>query len=159
MTDLKSNAGLNKTAPPLLRSDSKAVIHAPVDKIDIPEWLFTLTDEEYQQCSIAHIAGATTRSPDGERMSINVEMAGPALMVQHWTEEIAEKQHGRLVSLSDMFAQQERTKVLLTWDMRGKPLSESSCEFTNSIFVFGTDEFLAFVEKSESPPEQVKDTV
>src|SRR3979411_509844 len=117
MTDLKSNAGLDKNAQPLLRSDSKAVIHAPVNKIDIPEWLFTLTDEEYQQCSIAHIAGAATRSPDGKRMSINVEMPGPALMVQHWTEEIAEKRHGRLVSLSDMFAQQGRTRVLLTWDM------------------------------------------
>jgi hypothetical protein len=91
MTDLKSNRGRDKNAPLLLRSDSKAVIHAPVDKIDIPEWLFTLTDEEYQQCSIAHIAGATSRSPDSERMSINVEMAGPALMVQHWTEEIADK--------------------------------------------------------------------
>jgi len=159
MRNLKSKTGLDKNAPLLLRSDSKAVIHAPVDKIDIPEWLFTLTDEEYQQCSIAHIAGAATRSSDGKRMSINVEMAGPALMVQHWTEEIAEKQHGRLISLSDMFAQQERTKVLLTWDMSVKPLSESSCEFTNSISVFGTDEFLAFVETSDVPPEQVKDTV
>jgi hypothetical protein len=66
MIDLKSNTDLNKNAPLLLRSDSKAVIHAPVDKIDIPEWLFTLIDEEYQQCSIAHIPGATTHSPDGE---------------------------------------------------------------------------------------------
>jgi len=111
MTDLKSNAGLDKNAPPLLRSDSKAVIHAPVDKIDIPEWLFTLTDEEYQQCSIAHIAGAATRSLDGKRMSINVEMAGPGLMVQHWTEETAEKQYCRLVSLCEMFVQQQRSKV------------------------------------------------
>jgi hypothetical protein len=80
MTDLKSNPCLDKNTPLLLRSDSTAVIHAPVDEIDVPEWLFTLTDEEYQQCSIAHIAGATSRSPRGERMSINVEMAGPALM-------------------------------------------------------------------------------
>ena len=159
MTDLKSDTGLNKNAPVLLRSDSKAVIHAPVDKIDIPESLFTLTDEEYQQCSIAHIAGATTRSPDGERMSINVEMAGPALMVQHWTEEIADKQHCRLVSLSDLFDQQQRAKIQLAWDMTVKPLSESSCEFTNSISVFGTDEFLTFVEKSNAPPEQIKETV
>ena len=111
MSNLKSKTGLDKNAPPLLRSDSKAVIHAPVDKIDLPEWLFTLTDEEYQQCSIAHIAGAATRSPDGKRMSINVEMAGPGLMVQHWTEETAEKQHCRLVSLSDMFFEQQRSKV------------------------------------------------
>jgi hypothetical protein len=43
--------------------------------------------------------------------------------------------------------------------MTVKPLSENSCEFTNSIFVFGTDEFLTFVEKSDAPPEQVKETV
>src|SRR4030088_985740 len=114
MSNLKSNTGLEKNAPLFLYSESKAVIHAPADKIDIPEWLFTLTDKEYQQCSIAHIAGGATRSPDGKRMSINVEMAGPALMVQHWTEETAEKQHSRLASLSDMFAQQERTRVQLT---------------------------------------------
>ena len=159
MTDLKSNAGLDKNAPPLLRSDSKAVIHAPVDKIDIPEWLFTLTDEEYQQCSIAHIAGAATRSPDGKRMSINVEMAGPGLMVQHWTEETADKQHCRLVSLSDMFIQQQRSKMRLAWDMTVKPLSESSCEFTNSIFLFETDALLAFFENGGAPPEQVRDAL
>ena len=159
MADLKSNTGLNKNAPVLLRSDSKAVIHAPVDKIDIPEWLFTLTDEEYQQCSIAHIAGATTRSPDGERMSINVEMAGPALMVQHWTEEIADKQHCRLVSLSDLFDQLQHAKIQLAWDMTVKPLSESSCEFTNSIFLFETDALLAFFENGGAPPEQVRDAL
>ena len=159
MTDLKSNAGLNKNAPPLLRSDSKAVIHAPVDKIDIPEWLFTLTDEEYQQCSIAHIAGAATRSPDGKRMSINVEMAGPGLMVQHWTEETAEKQHCRLVSLSDMFVEQQRSKVQLSWEMTVKPLSNSSCEFTNSIFLFETDALLAFFENGDAPPEQARDAL
>src|SRR3981189_715002 len=111
MSDLKSKTGLDKNAPLFLRSASKAIIYAPVDMIDIPEWLFTLSDEEYQQCSVAHIAGGATRSPDGKRMSINVEMAGPGLMVQHWTEETAEKQHCRLVSLCEMFVQQQRSKV------------------------------------------------
>jgi uncharacterized protein (TIGR02118 family) len=92
-------------------------------------------------------------------MSINVGMAGSALMVQHWTEEIADKQHCRLVSLSDLFDQQARTKVQLAWDMTVKSLSESSCEFTNSLFVFGNDEFLASVEKSDASPEQVKDAL
>jgi len=124
MSNLKPNTGLNENAPILVQSSSKAVIHAPVEKIDIPEWLFTLTDAEYQHCSSAHIAGGATRTPDGKRISINVEMAGPSLLVQHWTDEIAEKQNCRLVSLSDMFAQQERTKVQLTWDMTVKPLSE-----------------------------------
>jgi hypothetical protein len=39
----------------------------------------------------------------------------------------SEKQHCRLVSPSDMFVQQERTKVQLTWDLSVKPLSENSC--------------------------------
>jgi len=63
MTNLKSETGVKENARLLLRSDSKAVIHAPVDKIDIPEWLFALTDEEYQQCAVAHIAGGATRTP------------------------------------------------------------------------------------------------
>jgi hypothetical protein len=159
MSNLKSKTGLDKNAPLLLRSDSKAVIHAPVDKIDIPEWLFSLTDEEYQQCSIAHIAGAATRSPDGKRMSINVEMVGPGLMVQHWTEEIADKQHCRLVSLSDMFIQQQRSKMRLAWDTTVKLLSASSCEFTNSLLVFETDALLAFFENGGAPPEQVRDAL
>jgi hypothetical protein len=159
MSNLKSKTGLDENAPLLLRSNAKAVIHAPVDKIDIPEWLFTLTDAEYQQCSVAHIAGAATRTPDGKRMSINVEMVGPGLMIQHWVEDIAEKQHCRLVSLSDMFAQQERSKMQLAWDMGVKPLSASSCEFTNSLSVFGTDEFLAFVLKTDAPSEQLKKEV
>jgi hypothetical protein len=93
-----------------------------------------LTDAEYQQRSIANIAGGAIRSLDGKRMSINVEMAGPALMVQqNWTEEVADKQHCRLVSLSVMFNQQQRTKVHLAWGMTVKPLSESRCNFTNSI--------------------------
>jgi len=157
-TNLKSNTGFNKNAQLLLRSSAKAVINAPIDKIDIPEWLFALTDEEYQQCSKAHIAAGATRTPDGsKRIEINVEQVGPGLMVQHWTEDIAEKQHCRLVSLSDMFVQQERTKMQLTWDTSVRPLSENSCEFTDTISVFETDEYLAFVKKSGASPEQMRD--
>jgi len=78
-------------------------------------------------------------------------------MVQHWTEDIAEKQHCRLVSLSDMFIQQERTKMQLTWDTSVRPLSENSCEFTDTISVFETDEYLTFVKKSGASPEQMRD--
>jgi hypothetical protein len=160
MINLKSNTVVTKNAGLLVRSEANAVIHAPVDKIDIPEWLFALTDEEYQQCSVAHIAAGATRTPDGsKRIEINVEMVGPGLTVQHWTEDIAEKQHCRLVSLSDMFVQQERTKVQLSRELTVKPLSENSCEFTDSISLFETDDHLAFVEKSGASLEQVNDTI
>jgi hypothetical protein len=45
------------------------------------------------------------------------------------------------------------------WDLTVKPLSESSCEFTDLISVFETDGYLAFVEKSGAAPEQVKDAM
>jgi hypothetical protein len=159
MSDLKLKTGLDEIAALFLYSASKAIIHAPVDKIDIPEWLFTLTDVEYQRCSVAHIAGGATRSPDGKRVSINVEMIGPALMVQHWTEDVAENEHSRLVSRSDMFAQQHGAKLQLVWDMVVKPLSVSSCEFTNSLFLYETDDLLAFVESSGGAAAQVRETL
>jgi hypothetical protein len=158
MSDLKSKTGLDKNAPLFLRSASTAIIYAPVDMIDIPEWLFTLTDEEYQQCSVAHIAGGATWSPDDKRVSINVEMIGSVLLVQHWTEDAADKVHSRLVSRSDVFAPQ-RAKLQLVWDMAVKPLSATSCEFTNSLFLYETDGLIAFVESSGGPAEQVRETL
>jgi len=149
MTNLISTANFNENARLVVRSSAKAVIHAPIDKIDIPEWLFALTDEEYQRCSIAHIAAGATRTPDGsKRIEINVEKVGPGLMVQHCTEDITETQHCRLVSPSDMFVQQERTKMQLTWDTSVRPLSENSREFTDTISVFESDEYLAFVKRA-----------
>ncbi len=92
MTNLISTENFNENARLIVRSSAKAVINAPIGKIDIPEWLFALTDEEYQRCSVAHIAAGATRTPDGsKRIEINVEKVGPGLMVQHWTEDIAEK--------------------------------------------------------------------
>jgi hypothetical protein len=159
MGNLKSASIFNKNAPILVQSSSTAIIHVPVETIDIPSWLFALTDEEYQQCSAAHVAGATTQAPDGKRISINVELVGPGLMVQHWTEEISEKQHSHLVSISDMFVQGERAAVQLTWDMTVRSLSESSCEFTDTITLFETPDYLAFVEKSGVPAAQMKEGV
>jgi hypothetical protein len=58
--------------------------------VDIPEWLFNLSDLEYQKCSVAHIACGSSRTADGRRMSLNVEEVG-SLVVQHYVEDIAEK--------------------------------------------------------------------
>ena len=41
-------------------------------------------DGEYQWCSPAHCASAATIAPDGRRMSINVEIVGSTMMVQHY---------------------------------------------------------------------------
>ena len=84
----------------IAKSVAEATIHAPLASIDLTEWVFTLTDSEYQACSKNHIAAAATLTPEGKRMSINVERVGN-LMVQHYVEDIAERSRCRIVSLSD----------------------------------------------------------
>jgi hypothetical protein len=57
------------------------IINAPLENVDIADWLFNLPDTEYQRCSHAHIAAGHTTSDDGRPMSIDVETIGEALMV------------------------------------------------------------------------------
>src|SRR5580693_5404195 len=87
----------------IVDSSFTAIINAPIDKIDIPAWCFGLAEQEYQGCSPAHIAAGYTTAADGRRMSINVEIIGGSLMVQHYVEEIGQPDHLRLVSSSDVF--------------------------------------------------------
>lgn len=75
----------------IVDSSFSAIINAPIDRVDIPAWCFALTESEYRACSPAHIAAGFTTAPDGKRMSINVEMIGGSLMVQHYVETFADK--------------------------------------------------------------------
>lgn len=77
--------------PSLSDSTVTAVIRAPIEKVNIADCLFTLPDAEYQRCSHAYIAAGTTTTGDGRPMSINVEMIGDALIVQHYVAEVQEQ--------------------------------------------------------------------
>ena len=87
----------------LVQSSFSATINAPMEKVDIPSWCFTLPESEYQSCSPAHVSAGSTTAPDGRRMSINVEVLGGSMIVQHYVEEIGQPDHLRLVSASDVF--------------------------------------------------------
>jgi hypothetical protein len=138
-----------------VQSSSKSVIHAPFDQVDIPEWLFNLSDFEYQRCSVSHIACGSSRTVDGKRMSLNVEDVG-GLVVQHYVEEIAEKSHCRLISTSDVFVQGNRTTVAVVWELVARPLSEDACEFENVVLVHTTDDYESFIESHGITYEQGK---
>ena len=114
-------------------SSFTAVVNAPIEKVDLADWLFGLSDAEYQRCSPAHIAAGTTRSEDGKRMSINVEMIGGSIVVQHYVEDIAEKHHIRLISLSDTFSPNGHTKVQVIWELSVKPARQQASEAHNRI--------------------------
>jgi len=131
----------------LAESTATAIINAPIEAIDIPSWCFSLPDNEYQACSPAHYAAAATTAPDGRRMSINVEVIGGSLMVQHYVEEIGDPDHLRLVSHSDLFTPAGRTKIDVIWDLRARRLDDKSCEFTNTVHSSAPPEMLDFLAK------------
>jgi hypothetical protein len=91
---------------------------------------------------------------DGRRMSINVEMIGSGLVVQHYVAEIAEKRHCHMVSLSDVLTPQGWTTVQVIWDLRVKAIDAGRCEYTNSVDNPTTD----FMALSEAHDASFEDT-
>src|SRR5271154_3072109 len=88
-----------------------ATIQAPIEKVNIADWLLHLSDGEYQRCSTAHIAGGNSTSDDGRPMSVNVETIGDAIVVQHYVAEIRDPHLCRMVSTSDSISPAGRTKL------------------------------------------------
>jgi len=132
-----------------------AVIHAPIEKVDIADWLFNLPEAEYQRCCAPdHISAGTTTTDDGKRMSINVEMIGQTLMVQHYVAEVATPTLCRMVSTSDAFTPNGRTRVQVIWTLSVKKIDHQTCEYTNSVVAHPTQEFLDFIDKHGMPFEE-----
>lgn len=135
----------------LVNSSFSAIVNAPIEKVDIPAWCFSLSEAEYQSCSPAHCSAGFTTAPDGRRMSINVEVLGGSPMVQHYVEDIGERDHLRLVSNSDIFTPTGRIKVGVIWDLSVRKIDEQSCEFTNTVHSSATAELLDLLAKQGIP--------
>lgn len=142
---------MSTTQKLLVESTAKAPLGAAFASIDIPEWLFTLPDTEYQGCSVNHIAAASSKNFDGKRMSLNVEHVG-VMMVQHYVEELAEKQHCRLVSITDLFFPEKgRTTCQVTWELIATPVSDGSSQLENIVLIHTTPDLESFIEKNNIP--------
>jgi putative intracellular protease/amidase len=133
-----------------------ATIHAPIEKVNIGDWLLHLPDAEYQRCSQAHIAGASSTSDDGRPMSINVETIGDAFVVQHYVAETYEPYFCRMVSISDSISPAGRTKLKVKWELSVKKIDEQTCEYTNHIHSSAIDETLAFLKQRNIPLETAR---
>jgi len=134
-----------------------ATINAPIEKVNIADWLLQLPDAEYQRCAHAHIAAGTTTADDGRAMSINVETIGDAFVVQHYVAEIHESQLCRMVSISDSISPAGRTRLQVIWELSAKKTDDQTCEFTNHIHSSAIDETLAFFDKHGIPFELARD--
>ena len=128
----------------LAESECKAIIDAPIEKLDLTNWVFTLADDEYQRCSAAHVAAGASTDPAGKRVSINVEKVGN-LIISHYNEDVSEKDHCRVVSTSDVFTPQGRTKLHITWELKATAAGGGRCEFLNRVAVHATPEFHKFL--------------
>ena len=135
----------------IVDSSFTAIINAPVALIDIPEWCFSLREKDYQDCSPAHIAAGFTTTPDGKRMSINVEVIGGSLMVQHYIEILGKHDHLILESISDVFTTSGRTTLYVHWEMSVHPIDSERCEFINHVRSKATKEFKVFLDRQGIP--------
>jgi hypothetical protein len=145
-----------KIADQLVDSSFSALINAPIVKINIPEWAFNLPEKEYQGCSPAHVSAATTIGNDGRRMSINVEVIGGSLMVQHYQEEVSEPHHLVLTSFSDVFTPTGRVVLHVSWELYVKAISDTQCELTNHVTSHATEDMMQSLERQGIPFEVFK---
>jgi hypothetical protein len=144
----------------IAHSTAEATIHAPASAIDLTEWIFTLTDSEYQACSKNHIAAAATFTPEGKRMSINVEHVGN-LMVQHYVEDVAERNACRLVSVSDSIGPDiaSKGKIVVIWSFAAEAIDDVTTKFTNTVEVRAAPGYLEVLEKRSVPFDKASELV
>nr|WP_322626284.1 hypothetical protein [uncultured Flavobacterium sp.] len=131
-----------------------AVMNAPIEKINIADWLFNLPDAEYQRCSINHIAAGITFNYEGQPMSINVEYVGNALVVQHYVAVVYRADYCRMLSISDTITASGRSKVQVLWELKAEKIDENTSLYTNSIHATATPEFLEFIKEHGITLEQ-----
>jgi hypothetical protein len=131
----------------LSESSVSAIINAPIEKVDIADWLLNLPDAEYQRCSVNHIAAGVTATFDGEPMSINVETIGNALVVQHYVATVHQPDYCRMLSVSDTITASGRSKVQVLWELRAERIDDNTTRYTNTIHATATPEFLNFIKE------------
>lgn len=123
-------------------------IDVPLAKVDIADWLFTLPEAEYRRCCVPdHIAAGVTTTDDGRRMSINVEMIGTGLVVQHYVAEEATETYCRMNSISDVFTSNGRTQVNVVWELIAEDAGNGRTLYTNRVTAHPTDVFMTFLEE------------
>ncbi|HEY5998606.1 MAG TPA: hypothetical protein VI078_04800 [bacterium] len=121
----------------LARAAHDVQLDVPAAALDIPRWLFGLSDIGYQRCARGHLGAGAGKAEDGRRTSVNVESVGGHLAVQHYVEEIAEPAHLKLVSeRSDIWIfHLIHVRPRVTWEMTLIPSSERACTFHHEVCI------------------------
>jgi hypothetical protein len=131
-------------------------INVPAEKIDLGNWLTELTDAEYQACAVPdHHACGWSKNANNDSVSINVEVIGGTLMIQHYIAEVQEPHHRRLVSISESQSPNGWQYMKVTWDLSVAPLDSGRATFTNRVQSWPTRALLEGLKEGGIPFEQV----
>ena len=88
-------------------------------EIDLADWLFTLSEDEYGACARGHRAIGTLGGAQRTGM-INVESIGGSLLIQHYATQVADRSHVTMVSKASRAYLMHvlPIRVGVVWDMR-----------------------------------------
>jgi len=113
-----------------MKSSSHVPIRFGAERINLPAWLSSLSDSDYQACSRGHIAAGTFRK-DGTLGMVNVESIGGHPLVQHYLATTATADHVVMHSTATrvyvMHVAPATVEVI--WTMRIEPRDAASAVF------------------------------
>jgi hypothetical protein len=109
---------------------AKAIIEAPIGLVNLGDWMFTITSEEYAACAEGHQSAAQGTLPSGKRFSVNLEVVAGTFMVQHYIETVSERDHVVGFSPNTTFWLNDTDYVFaqVTWELKASMIDETSCE-------------------------------
>ena len=104
--------------------------------IDLPEWLFTLSEPEYGACARGHRAIGTQGEAARTGM-VNVESIGGSLLIQHYKTELAEPDHVIMRSAASRayLMHLVPVQVDVVWDLQLLPDGPNASRFRCAIDV------------------------
>ena len=106
----------------------------PIGVVDLSEWIFGMTDEEYRACAKGHYAMGVVGG--AKRLGlINVEEIAGTLIVQHYRTEAATPEHIHFVSEASegFLVHLVPFNMHVWWDMTIVPAFEGTSELHCSI--------------------------
>ena len=108
-----------------MKFSHEVTISIAAERIDLPDWLFNLSEEDYATCQRGHRAIGVVGTRAG---MINVESIGGSLLVQHYATRLAETHHVTMVSTASRAYLMHLVPVTcgVVWDMRVTPSGKCS---------------------------------
>ena len=119
-----------------IKHTAYATVDAPNPEIDLENWLFGLSDDEYQACARGHHGAGTFTDEEGRGM-VNTESVGGNLIIQHYRVVRAEKSFVEMYSAASRIFLFHLVPVTgaVRWTLTTTPKSATSSTFACSVEV------------------------